>query len=118
MSTAHDELYQRTAATVLNSQHGAPAILTPDQGVATPVTVRINRAGLEANMDPEGMSHAQGGASRRAVLIVTIARSDLPTLTLGRDTIAFAERRGGTVKTFTLEELINDAGDEWVVYVN
>ena len=110
--TLHDTLYRRTAAPTLNHQHGEAATLTPADGEPRVITARVNRAGLAENLDA-----GQVDTSRAAVLTVTIRRTDLPVLTLGGDRIAFAERRGGEVESFVLEQLINDAGDEWVVAV-
>ena len=112
MPTLHDELYQSTAAPLLNEQYGEAALLQAGGvGGWVGVTVRVNRSGLETNVDPEGVT-------RRAELIVTINRADLPVLTLGSDKIQLPKRRGQDPQTLHLEELINDAGDEWVVACN
>ena len=113
--TQHDDLYQSTAGSVLMDQHGELADLTPAGG-SNPgvpkkgVTVRVDRSGVEV-VSPDG--HV-----RQYMVVVTIRRADLPSPVWGGDKIRLAPRRGGDLADLTLETLINDAGDDWVVAAN
>lgn len=106
--TMHDDLYQNSAVPVLDEKHGEMGLLTPRGEQARAVTVRVDRSGSLIPNDNEVAS----GSVR---IVAFIKRSDLPSVVVGSDRLAIPTVRGGSVKDRVIEEIMNDAGDEWVV---
>lgn len=88
--------------------HGETVNYTPKGGDGVPITALIERGVLEAQGPDEARIAYQ--------VVIHVARADVPTLTVGADTVALKKRLTDSAdSTLTVVELLDQAGGYWTL---
>lgn len=107
MSTDFDNLFAAYAAPALFASDGETITITPSGGSASTVTRRVIRDPLQ----PVGPT---AETMNDYPITVWVYQADLPTVTIGADTIAVGRRKGdSTLTTYTVKEILDQTGGQW-----
>lgn len=91
--------------------NGETATLTPSGGVATAVSVVVERGEMEI-VGPDGVSRLE-----YRIRSVKIRKADHATLAVRSDRISLPLRLGGSARDFLITEMIDQEGGFWTVGV-
>lgn len=106
MSSLHDQIGQAYSAPALGAFEGEEVTYTPAGDDAVVIMAVVMR-------DPLQPRQTVGGRVLQYPVEILVNRADVPTVTVGADTVALPIRLGDDAATMTVARIIAQVGGQW-----